>query len=50
MQALSAEPLLVYPTHYVGMEGYVSDTEDTTIINIDNEQCTDGAHCIKDEL
>jgi len=50
LKALSAEPLLVYPTHYVGMEGYVSDTEDTTIINIDNEQCTDGAHCIKDEL
>lgn len=27
--ALSAEPLLMYPTHYVGDEGYVSDTEDT---------------------
>ena len=26
---LSAEPLLMYPTHYVGDEGYISDTEDT---------------------
>lgn len=27
--ALSADPLLMYPTHYVGDEGYISDTEDT---------------------
>ena len=26
---LSADPLLMYPTHYVGDEGYISDTEDT---------------------
>lgn len=26
---LSAEPLLLYPTHYVGDDGYISDTEDT---------------------
>ena len=26
---LSAEPLLMYPTHYVGDQGYISDTEDT---------------------
>jgi collagen beta-1,O-galactosyltransferase len=30
--ALSASPLLVYPTHYTGEEGYVSDTEDSNII------------------
>ena len=27
--ALSSKPMLVYPTHYVGDEGYISDTEDT---------------------
>jgi hypothetical protein len=30
--ALSAAPLLVYPTHYTGEKGYVSDTEDSTVI------------------
>lgn len=30
--ALSAAPLLLYPTHYTGEKGYVSDTEDSTII------------------
>jgi collagen beta-1,O-galactosyltransferase len=30
--ALSAAPLLLYPTHYTGEEGYVSDTEDSTVI------------------
>ena len=29
MVGLSADPLLMYPTHYVGDEGYISDTEDT---------------------
>ncbi|XP_057289831.1 procollagen galactosyltransferase 1-A-like [Hydractinia symbiolongicarpus] len=29
---LSAEPLLIYPTHYIGDDGYVSDTEDTLTI------------------
>ena len=28
---LSAEPLLVYPTHYTGEPGYVTDTEDSDI-------------------
>jgi collagen beta-1,O-galactosyltransferase len=30
--ALSAAPLLVFPTHYTGEKGYVSDTEDSTVI------------------
>ncbi|XP_044269786.1 glycosyltransferase 25 family member [Tribolium madens] len=30
--ALSAAPLLVYPTHYTGEQGYISDTEDSIII------------------
>ncbi|KAL0280133.1 UNVERIFIED_CONTAM: hypothetical protein PYX00_001518 [Menopon gallinae] len=30
--AFSAAPLLLYPTHYTGEEGYISDTEDSEII------------------
>jgi collagen beta-1,O-galactosyltransferase len=30
--ALSAAPLLVYPTHYTGEQGYISDTEDSIVI------------------
>lgn len=30
--ALSAAPLLLYPTHYTGEKGYVSDTEDSIVI------------------
>ncbi len=30
--AFTAEPLLVYPTHYTGDSGYISDTENTTVI------------------
>lgn len=30
--ALSAAPLLLYPTHYTGEQGYVSDTEDSIVI------------------
>ncbi|XP_029047412.1 glycosyltransferase 25 family member [Osmia bicornis bicornis] len=29
---LSANPLLIYPTHYTGEQGYVSDTEDSTLV------------------
>ncbi|XP_003706615.1 glycosyltransferase 25 family member [Megachile rotundata] len=29
----SANPLLIYPTHYTGEQGYVSDTEDSTIVS-----------------
>uniref|UniRef100_A0AAR2L8R9 procollagen galactosyltransferase n=1 Tax=Pygocentrus nattereri TaxID=42514 RepID=A0AAR2L8R9_PYGNA len=31
LKAFSAEPLLVYPTHYTGEPGYVSDTETSTV-------------------
>ncbi|XP_023260087.1 procollagen galactosyltransferase 1-like [Seriola lalandi dorsalis] len=31
LNAFSAEPLLVYPTHYTGDEGYISDTETSTV-------------------
>lgn len=29
---MTAEPLLLYPTHYVGDVGYFSDTETTGLI------------------
>ncbi|XP_035510338.1 procollagen galactosyltransferase 1 [Morone saxatilis] len=31
LKAFSAEPLLVYPTHYTGDKGYISDTETSTV-------------------
>ncbi|XP_061634542.1 procollagen galactosyltransferase 2 isoform X2 [Phyllopteryx taeniolatus] len=31
LRAFSAEPLLIYPTHYTGEPGYISDTETSTI-------------------
>uniref|UniRef100_A0A3Q1JHS1 procollagen galactosyltransferase n=1 Tax=Anabas testudineus TaxID=64144 RepID=A0A3Q1JHS1_ANATE len=31
LKAFSAEPLLVYPTHYTGDPGYISDTETSTV-------------------
>ncbi|XP_077529136.1 glycosyltransferase 25 family member-like [Haemaphysalis longicornis] len=32
LKAFSAHPLLVYPTHYTGEEHYISDTEDSVIV------------------
>lgn len=31
LKAFSTEPLLIYPTHYTGDQGYISDTETSTI-------------------
>ncbi|XP_023029681.2 glycosyltransferase 25 family member [Leptinotarsa decemlineata] len=31
--AFSAAPLLLYPTHYTGDKGYISDTEDSVIVS-----------------
>ncbi|KAG7460287.1 hypothetical protein MATL_G00219780 [Megalops atlanticus] len=36
LKAFSSEPLLVYPTHYTGDPGYISDTETSTVW--DNEK------------
>ncbi|KAG9262809.1 procollagen galactosyltransferase 1-like [Astyanax mexicanus] len=33
LRAFSAEPLLVFPTHYTGDPGYISDTETSTVWN-----------------
>lgn len=30
--AFSVAPLLLYPTHYTGEKGYISDTEDSVVI------------------
>lgn len=35
--ALSASPLLIYPTHYTGENGYISDTEDSKTVSLKNE-------------
>ncbi|KAG5887519.1 hypothetical protein JTB14_022132 [Gonioctena quinquepunctata] len=32
LRAFSAAPLLLYPTHYTGEKGYISDTEDSLIV------------------
>lgn len=36
LKAFSAEPLLVFPTHYTGDPGYVSDTETSTVWDNDS--------------
>lgn len=36
LNAFSASPLFVYPTHYTGEEGYISDTEESPIIHVVN--------------
>ncbi len=36
LKAFSAEPLLVFPSHYTGEPGYISDTETSTVW--DNEK------------
>ncbi|KAG8574408.1 hypothetical protein GDO81_009168 [Engystomops pustulosus] len=40
LRAFSVEPLLIYPTHYTGDEGYVSDTE-TSVLWDNVKQPTD---------
>lgn len=34
---LSAHPLLIYPIHYIGEEGYISDTENSTLAFYDED-------------
>lgn len=55
LNAYSAAPLLLYPTHYTGEMGYISDTEDSALVKavaINNEQETrtsgDGAQLKSD--
>jgi collagen beta-1,O-galactosyltransferase len=50
LKAFSVHPLFIYPTHYIGEEGYLSDTEDSVVMSAPS--C--GKHCQlnvqKDEL
>ncbi|XP_030035142.2 glycosyltransferase 25 family member isoform X2 [Manduca sexta] len=32
--AYSAAPLLIHPTHYTGQDGYISDTEDSLVVDL----------------
>ena len=36
LDAWSVHPLLLFPTHYTGEDGYISDTEDSRQIQIDS--------------
>ncbi|KRX49218.1 Cullin-1 [Trichinella murrelli] len=38
LKAYTAEPLLVYPVHYFGEEGYISDTENTGTVGQQQQQ------------
>ena len=38
LKAFSVHPLLLFPTHYTGEEGYVSDTEDTPVIATNHDE------------
>ncbi|XP_037784027.1 glycosyltransferase 25 family member-like [Penaeus monodon] len=40
LNAYSVSPLFVYPTHYTGEPGYISDTEDSVTIISDESQTT----------
>ena len=35
--ALSAEPLLIEPTHYTGEPGYITDTEVSDVITVEKD-------------
>lgn len=52
LKALSVHPLLVNPTHYTGEEGYISDTEDTSVIEDANVLEGDQGlkRCIRDDI
>ncbi len=45
LEAWSAAPLLLFPTYYTGEEGYISDTEDSILIN-PNEGVKDTFDCV----
>lgn len=47
--AWSVNPLILFPTHYTGEEGYISDTEDSKQIDIENENL-DGLKNMKESL
>ena len=42
---MSVSPRLIYPTHFTGEQGYISDTEDTNIIRSVVQQQISKGHC-----
>ena len=42
LKAFSVHPLYLFPTHYVGEPGHFSDTEESEIINNQNDINTNG--------
>ena len=53
LKALSAAPYVLFPTHYIGDEGYFSDTETSTFAPRTNKSRIDnnsGAPASKEEL
>ena len=42
--ALSVQPLLIFPTHYTGEPGYITDTEDSNVIDLTAEGAQVSAH------
>jgi len=45
LKAVSVSPRLIYPTHFTGEQGYISDTEDTNIIRSVVQQQISKGHC-----
>lgn len=39
--AFSVAPLLLYPTHYTGEDGYISDTENSQIVENELDELRD---------
>ncbi|XP_027843955.2 glycosyltransferase 25 family member [Aphis gossypii] len=48
--ALSASPLLIYPIRYTSDDGYVSDTEDSVIVQVTNDNLATEQKEIKEDL
>jgi hypothetical protein len=48
--ALSASPLLIYPIRYTSDDGYVSDTEDSVIVQVTNDKLATEQNEIKEDL
>jgi len=52
LKAFSVQPLYIYPTHYTGEDGYLSDTEDSLVMAAPScgKQNCEQTNATKDEL
>jgi collagen beta-1,O-galactosyltransferase len=50
LKAWSVNPLILYPTHYTGEEGYISDTEDSKQIALDANSDSSSIKNVKENL